>query len=149
MAFSTILVPVDFSDVTDRVVSVARSLSDAFRGKVVLLHVAEPEPDFVGFDAGPSTVRAAVATDLHREHKHIEELKGMFTGSGSEILALQVQGPTIQKILSESQRVGADLIVMGSHGHGALHHLLAGSVTTGVLASTICPVVVVPSKTRI
>ncbi|MEO8353471.1 MAG: universal stress protein, partial [Chthoniobacteraceae bacterium] len=41
---------------------------------------------------------------------------------------------------------GADMIVMGSHGHGSFYELLVGSVTSGVLRDARCPVLVVPAK---
>ena len=139
----TILVPIDFSDVTERVVATAHQLAKAFGSRVVLLHVAEPEPEFVGFEPGPVSVRAYVAKDFRNEHHRLDELKK--TLAGVEVLALQVQGATPEKILSEREQQQADFIVMGSHGHGALYHLFAGSVTAGVLKAATCPVVIVPS----
>ena len=47
-----------------------------------------------------------------------------------------------------AEAVGADLIVMGSHGHGALFEFLVGSATSGVLRAARVPVVVVPSGQR-
>lgn len=138
----TILVPVDFSDATPRVLAAARQLAEAFGSRIVLLHVAEPEPEFVGFDAGPVSVRTAVAGDFRHEHQQLEALKKSF--AGLDALALQVQGPTVEMILCECAEQGAGLIVMGSHGHGALYHLLAGSATTGVLKGAACPVLIVP-----
>jgi len=52
----------------------------------------------------------------------------------------------VDKILREAREQNAGLIVMGSHGHGALYELLIGSVTQGVMKSAQCPVVIVPSK---
>lgn len=138
----TILVPVDFSDATPRIIAAARPLAEAFSSRVVLLHVAEPEPDFVGFEPGPMSVRAAVAGDLRHEHHDLEALKASLPGL--DVLALQVQGATAETIVAESARQGADLIVMGSHGHGALYHLLVGSAATGVLKAATCPVLIVP-----
>jgi nucleotide-binding universal stress UspA family protein len=143
-AISTILVPVDFSDVTPRVVSMANTLAAAFQSKVILLHVAEPEPEFVGFEPGPATVRTAVARDFHEEHRRIEELKKTFDPALS-VIALHIQGTTVDKILLEAEQQKADLIVIGSHGHGAVYNLLVGSVATGVLKSAACPVLIVPS----
>ncbi len=48
----TLLVPVDFSDVTEKVLQTTLMLAQAFQSRVVLLHVAEPDPDFVGLRAG-------------------------------------------------------------------------------------------------
>jgi nucleotide-binding universal stress UspA family protein len=42
---------------------------------------------------------------------------------------------------------GADLLVLGSHGHGRLHHALLGSVTEECVRAATCPVVVIPRKT--
>lgn len=142
----TILVPVDFSDVTAKVIDTAQTLALAFKSRAVLLHVVEPEPDFIGFEAGPVTVRSSVAKEFHEEHKRLETLKAQLETAGVNVIALQIQGPTVAKILHEADQHGAELIVMGSHGHGALYHLFAGDVASGVLKSTKRPVLIVPSR---
>jgi nucleotide-binding universal stress UspA family protein len=139
----TLLVPIDFSDVTARVVEMAAALAKAFGSRVVLVHVAEPEPQFVGYDPGPLSVRMAVAEDLHADQPRLEALKKEF--GEAEVLALHVQGSIPGQILELAREHGAMLIVMGSHGHGALYHFLAGSVTTAILKDAPCPVLVVPS----
>ena len=144
----TILVPLDFSDVTPRVIEVAKEMAQAFGGSLVLLHVAEPEPDFVGFEPGPQPVRMSVARDFRAEHQRLEELKSEFAAAGLQVTALQIQGATVEKILHAAEQHGAGLIVMGSHGHGALYELLVGSVTHGVMKGAHCPVVVVPSASK-
>ena len=140
----TILVPVDFSDATPQVVDVASKMARAFGGKIVLLHVSEPEPDFIGFEPGPQTVRTVVAHDFKGEHQQLDMLKARLAAEGLEMQALHFQGPTVDKILHEAEQAGAELIVMGSHGHGSLYELLVGSVTQGVMKGAHCPVVVVP-----
>ena len=138
-----ILVPVDFSDVTAKVVDTAAALAGAFGSRVVLVNVAEPEPQFVGYDPGPLSVRVAVAEDIHAAQRRIEALKEKF--GAAEVLALHVQGSIPGEILDLAREQGATLIVMGSHGHGALYHLLVGSVTTAILKEAPCPVLIVPS----
>jgi nucleotide-binding universal stress UspA family protein len=142
----TLLVPIDFSDVCDKVVETASELAAAFGSRVILLHVAEPEPQFVGYDPGPLSVRVAIAGDIHADQHRIEALKQKF--GGAEVLALHVQGSIPDEILELAGEHAATLIVMGSHGHGALYHLLAGSVTTAVLKGALCPVLIVPSSHR-
>src|SRR6186997_3216480 len=118
---NTILVPIDFSDVTPRVVETARQLAGAFRSRIVLLNVAEPEPDFVGFEPGPITVRQSVARDFKVEHQRLEDLKQRLAADIREVLALHIQGPTVEKILHEAGEQQAGWIVLGTHGHGALY----------------------------
>ena len=141
----TILVPIDFSDVTARVVETARKFAAAFESRLVLLNVAEPEPDFVGFEAGPPNVRTAVARDFRVERQRLDDLKVQCAASGGEVMALHIQGPIVDKILHEAGEQQADIIVVGSHGHGAFYDLLVGSITHGVIKGATCPVVVVPA----
>ena len=144
----TILVPVDFSDVTTQVVETARQFAAAFQSRLVVLHVAEPEPDFVGFEAGPPTVRVATARDFKVERQRLDIIKTRLVTGGCDVTALHIQGPIVEKILHEAGEQQADLIVMGSHGHGALYDLLVGSVTHGVIKDAHCPVVVVPAVSK-
>ena len=141
----TLLVPIDFSDVTPNVLEAAGTLARAFKSRIVLLHIAEPEPDFVGFEPGPVSVRSSVAKEFHSQHKGLDEAKHQLADTGIEVLALHIQGSTVEKIIHESAQQKADIIVLGSHGHGALHNLLTGSVAAGVLKSAKCPVLVVPA----
>jgi nucleotide-binding universal stress UspA family protein len=64
-----------------------------------------------------------------------------------EAVALQIQGQTVQKIISEAVKLDIDLMVVGFH-RDRLHHLLAGDVTKSVLNHAPCPVVVVPPAKR-
>ena len=51
----------------------------------------------------------------------------------------------MEEILKTAQDISADLIVMGSHGHGPVYNLLVGSVTEGVLKAGQRPVLLVPA----
>lgn len=142
----TILVPVDFSDVTARVIAAAESLARAYSARLILLHISEPEPDFVGFEPGPMSVRTSVARDVQKEHRKLDQLRAGISPDLGEVLALHIQGPLVDKIIDEAAKQNADAIVMGSHGHGALFEFLVGSVTSGVLRASKVPVVVVPAN---
>ncbi|NOR45584.1 MAG: universal stress protein, partial [Candidatus Delongbacteria bacterium] len=52
-----ILAPIDFSDVSEKVIFEAAEFAKAFSCKLWLLHVAAPEPDFVGYTVGPKEER--------------------------------------------------------------------------------------------
>jgi nucleotide-binding universal stress UspA family protein len=141
---SKILVPVDFSSVTRHLVEQAGQFARAFGSKVELLHVVEPQPQYVGFEPGPMTMPPPpVARDPKVELDRLEELKQSLTEV--EVTTARLEGPCVETICSEYQTQKAGLIIIGSHGHGALFNLLMGSVTSGVLKSAGCPVLVVPS----
>ena len=70
-------------------------------------------------------------------------------GSRAGVKAAQIKfGLPADEIISSARELGAGLVVMGSHGHGALYHLFTGSVVTGVLRRIECPALVVPLRQK-
>ena len=57
-----------------------------------------------------------------------------------------VPGSTVDTIFEQAQKRDAELIVIGSHGHGAVFELLFGSIAEGVVRRSSIPVVVVPAR---
>jgi nucleotide-binding universal stress UspA family protein len=142
-----VLACIDFSPVTDRVVREAERLVRADgQGRLILLHVAPPDPDFVGYDVGPQNVRDSRAEKLRRVHAELGRRADELRGRGVDAHAVLVEGATVDTILEKAREVGATTIVVGSHGHGRLYDALAGSVSGGVLRGATRPVLVVPSR---
>lgn len=142
----TILVAIDFSEVTTKMIQWTLDLAKRYSSKVFVLHVAAPEPDFVSYSVGPLHERKWRAEHLRQEHRRLEEIQHQFQEAGVECTALMIQGPTAEKLLQETERLGANVLVMGSHGHGAMYNLLVGSVMEAVLRKTPVPVLVVPCR---
>ncbi len=143
-----ILVTVDLSNSTEKIVKKAEEFSKALSAKLWLLHVAEPEPDFVGLDVGPQSVRDAYSKRFHADHRQIQEIAERLRKAGLDATALVVQGATVEMILKEAGKLDVDMIMVGSHGRGAMVQLLLGSVSEGVLHKSKCPVLVVPTHER-
>ena len=141
----SLLVALDFSSVSDDQLQIVGRLAAPNR-EIYLLHVAEPNPDFIGFEAGPEEVRDQVAKEFHQEHEQIQSMAVRLRDAGHEVSALLVQGPTIETILKEAEKVGAEVIVVGSHGRGKLFDLVVGSVSAGVIRKSPVPVLVVPAR---
>jgi nucleotide-binding universal stress UspA family protein len=139
------LVAIDFSGITDAVIRTAEAMAKASAGKVWLLHVAEPDPDFVGYESDPETMRQGVAQELMKEHRRLHEIASELRQHGIVVTPLLVRGPTVETILAEATKLEVDLILLGSHGHGPLHRALLGSVTEGVLKRAPCPLLIVPA----
>lgn len=142
---SCVLVPIDFSEVTERQIEVACRMAGCERLPVLLLHVAAPDPDYVDYRVGPQQERDALAEGLHEDRDRIHGLAARFE-QGVEVESLVVMGQTAETILDEAIRRDAALIVIGSHGHGRLYDLIVGSVTESVLHSATCPVLVIPAR---
>ncbi|MCK7593037.1 universal stress protein [Pseudomarimonas salicorniae] len=143
-----LLVALDLSGSSAQVLEVAKGMARATAASLWLLHVAEPEPDFVGYEAGPQVVRDQVAEAHRRDHGQIQAHARALRDEGMEVTALQIQGSIAQAILDEAERLAVDLIIMGTHGHGAVFDLIVGSTSQAVLRSSALPVLLVPVRAR-
>jgi len=141
----SLLVALDFSSVSDDQIEIVQRLAAPNR-EIFLLHVAEPDPSFVGYEAGPEEVRSQVAKEFHEEHRQLQSIADRLREKGHQVNALLIQGPTVQTILEQAEYLGAEVIVVGSHGRGKLFDLVVGSVSAGVIRKSRVPVLVVPSK---
>jgi nucleotide-binding universal stress UspA family protein len=140
-----ILVALDFSAFTDPILqTVHRIAAAASDSKIWLLHVAEPEPSFVGYDAGPAVVRDQIAAEFRQEHQQLHACAERLRADGHDASSLLVQGAIADTILAEAARLDAQLIVMGSHGYGTIADLIVGGVSKAVLRKALCPVLVIP-----
>lgn len=124
----------------------ARTWASGLGATLWLLHVAAPNPDFVGYETGPDTVRDAIAHQLRVQRVQLEEMAETLRRDGLEVTALLVQGPTADTILREADKIGADIILMGTRAHGKLHEWLVGSTSKGVLHKATCPVLLIPPR---
>jgi len=142
----TILVPVDFSDVTLKVVKAAVHLAKPFQSKIILLHATEVTPQLLGLGTGPDTipVPATQETASPDYAESFGRLQEMISTIGLESTIVQVQGPPVDLILAQAENSRVDLIVLGSHSRGPLSHLFLGSVADGVMRRAKCPVLIVP-----
>jgi nucleotide-binding universal stress UspA family protein len=111
-----ILVAVDLSEATPRVMQVTERVARQSEGKVRLLHVAEAEPDFMGYDAGPEVVRDQVAKEFRDEHKSIQAYAEQLREAGLDASARLIQGPIVETVFNEAKRFEADMLIVGSHG---------------------------------
>ncbi len=144
-AMKTLLVPVDFSAVTEKVIEAALAQAKAFRGRVHLLHVIQPPVVGSGEFALPvEIVEEAVNTNKRNALQRLDGRLETFRGAGIECSAATVVGAPDQAILEEAARIEADAIIMGSHGHGRLYDFLVGSTASGVIKRTKCAVLVIP-----
>jgi nucleotide-binding universal stress UspA family protein len=145
MAMECVVAAVDFSESSERAVELASSLAERFGARLWLVHVAAPDPDFAGYDAGPQTERDSRAAELRKEHRDLQARALALRDRGLDATALLVQGPTVETLVSEARRLAADMLVVGSHGRGAVGRALLGSVGAGVVRHPPCPVLVVPA----
>lgn len=141
-----LLLALDFVDQTERILEAVVPLARATGATVHLLHVAEPDPSFVGFEAGPEVVREQIAHQDVDERRMLEAHATALAAAGITAEIRLLHGPVAKTILAEARTAGVDLIVMGTHGRSALYEAVVGSVSHGVLLESTLPVLLVPVK---
>ena len=158
-----ILVPIDFSDATPRVIDLARQLAKGLDAEIHLVHVKEltaaaapgalgyglagmpelaPMPGMTGpvFDPMPQPI-----PENEDQKSKLAQWQREIAQDGLKVSLHEPTGAVAEEILNQADVLQADLIVMGTHGHGAMYNLLVGSATKGVLKHSRRPVLLVPA----
>jgi nucleotide-binding universal stress UspA family protein len=150
-SMKTLLVSIDFSPISQKVVDEAAVLAASMGARIVLLNVTEPAAAYVPVGAAMDVITAPVPVepaDLNVVREQLEEVAKPLKERGIPVETLVVEGLPADEILQQATKADASLIVMGSHGHGALYHLFSGSVVTAVLHRSKIPVTVIPIHSK-
>ena len=134
--YRTILVAIDGSPDAAAALRHATSLARDQHARLILLTVVPsgPPPTIgpAGAVAAPIDTEAMFARILREAVESVPQDVG--------VESRLVHGRPAKRIVEVAQGTGSDLIVMGFHGHGRLHHALIGSVSDSVLGATALPV---------
>ena len=139
-----ILVAVDFGDGDQTLLDSALQMAQKFNANVWIVHVAAPDPDFVGYEPGPQYIRDSRADELKSEHKTLHAYADQLRNAGVAAEALLIQGQTVEGIIDEANRLKADLFVVGTHKHGFFHRLLNANAPVELAKKTRIPLLIVP-----
>ena len=139
-----ILVTVEFEEKTNLLIGKAAELAEKFEAKLWLVHIAPPEPDFVGFDIGPQYVRDTLAEELREEHRLLQKYANQLKARNIAADGLLIQGATVEMILEECEKLNIDLVIIGHHDHNLLYKIFVGSTDLELVEQSKIPVMVVP-----
>jgi universal stress protein A len=137
-----ILVPLDFSTSSRRALDYAAGVAQKFDASLHLVHVCEtPSMMTASMDA----YAIAYADWNQRLGEEAErELVTISTSLKGIVVTTEVLfGRAAPAIIEAAETNTADLIVMGTHGHGAVMHVLMGNVAERVVRTAACPVLTV------
>jgi nucleotide-binding universal stress UspA family protein len=142
--FKTIVWATDGSADADNALPLAKELAGEGGAKLVVLHVLET-----------FTAHHAAGLPVHPDE---EELKAKVkrqgyelsdSGINAEVTIVPAHAPHAAHVIAEAaDEAGADLIVVGAHGHTKLPGFVLGSVTHRLLQIATCPVLTVPPPER-
>ncbi len=143
ISFKEIVVPTDFSEHSLRALDYAVGLAQKFSSNLKLIYVIESmlQPA----DLAWTNVDQSELSKQHKEsaQKQLETLKRERIPKGIASEASVVLGKAFVEIVRYARSVNADLIVMATHGHGGLSHILLGSTAERVVRKAPCPVLTI------
>jgi nucleotide-binding universal stress UspA family protein len=141
-----ILVAVDFSAPGDEALERAIELARQSQASIDLLHVIEPGGDEFPFGfTSYGSDRAGLVAYIDRE---LASRAGRVQGEGVTCRTGLAEGQPAAEIVDRARDLGADLIVIGTHGRRGLSHAMLGSVAERVVRRAACPVLTVPCSNK-
>ena len=138
-----ILVPMDFSSFSLAALEYATALAESFGAELHLIHVMEDPVPYARKSESLAIV-AKLREELQGEAEaEIKAAAAAHVGSDLTLRHSITWGEPFVDIVRYARDNEIDLIVMGTHGRGAVQHMLLGSVAEKVLRKAPCPVLTV------
>ena len=146
LTMKNLLITLDLKDQEhcDQMLKHTISLAKAYAAKCWLIHIAEPDPEFVSYGSGPQYIRDEIAEELRAEHRQIQRFADKLKAEDINCDGLMIQGPTEQMILEEIKKLNIDLLVIGNKKRGFLQELFVGSITNDLIKDVSIPIFLVP-----
>ena len=141
-----ILVPTDFSSLSQSALEYARDLADNMNATIHILHVIDKSMPFVPGkqNLSESELTAAFEADARKQlSAFIAEAEN---DTDIKVIGMIKHGIDFEEIVKYAKEVGADLIVIATHGRTGIMHSLLGSVAEKVIQHAKCPVLVIPAR---
>jgi nucleotide-binding universal stress UspA family protein len=141
-ALRRIVLPVDFSECSRKALHYAVPLARQFHASLLLVYVM-PVHYYVGSEFGPVDVPMPEEQWLQNAQEQLARLAEQEIGGQVATRCLVLRGQPVHEIVRAARDEQADLILLSTHGHTGLKHVLLGSVAENVVRYSPCPVLVV------
>jgi len=140
--FKRILVPTDASEYSRRALKTALELARSIQAEIVLLHVSYTPQAYWGY-----TISYGITVTQEQLDQNGElALDATMAGIDSEQVVINKRvesGHPVTIIVEQIKKDNIDLVIMGSHGYGAIAGSVLGSVSQRVLQRASCPVLII------
>ena len=139
-----IILPVDFSDATEKLTNGAIKFAKETVGKIFLIHVAPTDIGFAIGDMGFQYFPEVEQNEAKYELEQLNKLQQKIKEQGVDCEHLMKQGISGDIILEYAKDKNAHYIVMGSHGRSNMYDVFVGSLTKELTRKSQIPVLVIP-----
>ena len=145
LRFQKILIPTDFAELSKPAIGYAKGLADAFDAQLHCLHVVDDAYQYWSA-IGPESLPIGPPPDelLQLGRTRMENFgAGHLSGMKKPAITYVAYGRPFAEIIAFAREHAIDLIVMATHGRGAIAHMLLGSTTEKVVRKSPCPVLTI------
>jgi universal stress protein A len=138
---SVIVVPTDFSELAASALPLARRMADALDAEIHCLHIVRDVPYYEGIDVILADSLPTVdEINSKSEQKLAAYVKSALPDYGDRAVPVVRIGTPFIQIIRYAREMHAQMIVISTHGHTGLKHVLLGSTTEAVVRQADCPV---------
>jgi nucleotide-binding universal stress UspA family protein len=137
-----ILVALDFNPISEHALDYAVDLGERLGARITVLHVYSLAV-LMALDGEYLPTAETAAHKADEAQKHLDAALAKLAGRKVELHGTLRVGEAAEEICAQARELGADLIVVGTHGRGALGRALLGSVAQSVLHAAPVPVLTV------
>ncbi len=144
-----ILVPTDFSECSMQALQYGLELAKTFQAELIIANVVQlPIYPVGGF--GEDIIIDQGLTQEFRDaaHKSLAEIKEKEVSDDVACRTVMREGTPFQQIIEIARDENVDMIVIATHGHTGLKHILIGSTAERVVRKACCPVLTVRKGER-
>jgi nucleotide-binding universal stress UspA family protein len=142
--YRSILVPVDFSPPSRRALEYAGRFAEQFGARLIVVFVVEPMP-LPDFEAYPLLIEQDAL--LEKTRRKLERLSRACVPHHVIEKTIVLAGKAWHEITEAALYLKTDLIIIATHGHVGMKHIILGSTTERVVRYSPCPVLTLHEKT--
>ncbi len=145
-----ILVPIDFSEASETVLSLAASMAEQCGASLLILHIVEKLNYYAGLSVPHISFEELEKGLLSSATKKMEETLETMRPGNLVCASRVVAGRDVSEaILETAASEDSDLMVLGTRGHQGIERMLLGSVAERVLRNAPCPVLTVNPRGKV
>lgn len=143
-----IVVPIDFSEYSKQAFRYAIDFAQTFGAEMILVYVVEPVIYPADFSFGEVAL-PSLERELHdRSLEQLNLLIETEIPKGISARCVIRSGKPFVEIIQVAKEEQADLIIIATHGHSGIEHVLFGSTAEKVVRKSSCPVLSLRSPDR-
>jgi nucleotide-binding universal stress UspA family protein len=133
--FKRILVPLDASELSARVIPYVVEIASRLKSQVVLFHVVQTDKHMhtLGRIDSVPIREEEMASLIARSEEYLSREKGKFDNAGVAVTSVVKSGNVAEEIIKYASDQECSLIAQSSHGHSGFEAWIIGSVTTKIL----------------